>query len=88
MVPIGNIARNGAYVKARIIGSNIPMGVLAKAAGMSNGNLSNYLAGRVTFYPGQQKIFRAFKKLSGIRVSSYDFWGALASRPPRKRKAS
>ena len=77
----------GNPVKARIVAAGINFGCLAAEAGMSAGNLSNYLAGRQTGYAGQQKIFNAFRKLSGNLVSFDNFWGALASQPRKKRTA-
>ncbi len=74
------------FVKGRIVSSGIKLGNLAVAAGMSNGNLSKYISGGLTYYPGQEKIFLAYRKLTGIRVSFADFWGPLASSPKANRK--
>ena len=69
----------GHYVKSRIVGAGIKLGDLAAAAGMTSGNLSQYLAGRLTGRAGQKKIFLAFRRLTGIRIRIADFWGPLLS---------
>jgi len=70
---------NAAFVKARIISAGLKLGDLAAAAGVSQSSLSNYLIGRVANYRTQQKIFKSFRKVTGINISFNDFWGPLAA---------
>jgi hypothetical protein len=71
------IAPAGAAVKARIVSAGIRLGDLAFAAGFSGPSLSGYLTGRTCNPHGQIRIVRAFRRLTGRRISAATFWGDL-----------
>ena len=71
------LAPSGAAVKARIIAAGLRLGDVARAARFSPGSLSDYLAGKRRGVLGQLRIAVAFRKLSGQKISTADFWGDL-----------
>ena len=73
------LSRPGDPVKARIVGAGIQLGELAEAARISQPSLSNYLAGKRGSYRTQLRIWEAFRRLSGQRISMQRFWGELLS---------
>ena len=72
-----SLARSGHAVKARIVGAGLPLGKLARAAGMAQSTLSCYLSGRSRRAVGQVAIAAAFRRLTGNWITSEDFWGDL-----------
>ena len=74
---ISILCQPGQSVKARIAGAGIHQGKLAKLAGISQGTLSTYLAGKRRNALCQLRIARAFRKLSGQKISTVDFWADL-----------
>ena len=75
--PHKRIATAGAEVKARIVGAGLKLSDLAAAAGISPSSLSNYLAGSVSRPETRVRIWRAFRRLTGQRISLRRFWGHL-----------
>ena len=71
------ICRPGHSVKARIVAAGIRLGALANLAGVPKSALPDELAGRRCNIHNQIKIARAFRKLSGQRITSAEFWGDL-----------
>ena len=71
------ICRPGHSVKARIVAAGIRLGILAAISGVPKSSLSDELAGRRKNIHNQIKIARAFRKLSGQRITSAEFWGDL-----------
>ena len=71
------ICRPGQSVKARVVGAGLPLGKLARAAGMAQSTLSCYLSGRTRNAHSQLRIAAAFRKLSGQYLTTPEFWGDL-----------
>lgn len=70
-----NILPNfGHFVKGRIVAAGISMGRLAREAEISQPSLSNIISGRRRSPAGRQKIYSAFARLTGSRMTYSEFW--------------
>jgi len=74
---ISIVCRPGQSVKARIAAAGVKQGALASIAGIAQSTLATYLAGNRRNPHGQIRIAAAFRKLTGQRISTVDFWGDL-----------
>jgi len=77
------VTATGRFVKCGIIQSGHRLGDLAEAARISQGSLSNYLAGIRSDRRVQVAIWAAFRDLTGQSISLERLWGDLLA----KRKA-
>jgi transcriptional regulator with XRE-family HTH domain len=73
------IARPSDFVKGRIVGAGLKLGDLAKAAGISQPSLSNYLRGIRSDRRVQVIIWDAFCQLTGSSIPLAEFWGEMLS---------
>jgi len=71
------IPRPGDSVKARIVGAGLSMGDIAAAAKISRPDLSKQLAGDRANRDTQLRIWDAYRRLTGSRVTLEGFWGEL-----------
>jgi len=74
------LPRRGHSVKATIIGSGVRLGDLARASNLAPSSFSHYLSARVRNLNGQLAIWRAFRRLTGRRITMREFWGELLAR--------
>ena len=74
-----SLRQAGQNVKGRIVSSGIRFGVLAEGAGISNGALTHYFNGALANHNTQIRIWEAFCRLSGQKISLQEFWGKLLS---------
>lgn len=70
----------GRAVKARIIGRGVKLGELARRAGIRQTSLSQHIHGRRRNLIVQVRVWRAYCRLTGERVTLSEFWGPLARR--------
>jgi len=71
------VRQPGKFVKAQIVAAGLPLWRLARASSMASSTLSCYLSGRTRNIHGQIAIARAFRRLSGQRIPTAEFWGDL-----------
>ncbi len=71
------LRKPASRVKGLIIDAGIPLGALAKLAGISQSTLSNYIHGDRRRRQTQLRIWDAYVRLSGEEISFGDFWGPL-----------
>jgi len=75
--PATTIADAGAKVKSRIVAARVKLSVLAEAAGVSPSTVTACLRGDNRRPETRAAIWRAYKQLSGERVTFAGFWGPL-----------
>lgn len=73
------IPHAGHLTKGKIVAAGIPLGQLAMSANISQPALSNYLKGIRNDRIMQLRIWDAFCRLSGQKITLDDFWGELLS---------
>ena len=71
------LPRPGDGVKQQITGAGVPLGRLARAAGISQSYLSQMIHGQRGSYNVRLVIWGAFRRLTGRRVTFPEFWGPL-----------
>lgn len=69
------LSSTGAAVKGRIVTAGVKLSDLAAAAGIRPNTLSNYLSGRLRRGAVQFEIWKAFRRLTGSRITLLEFWG-------------